>query len=139
MNYSAQKNRGFNLVELMIVVAIIAILAAVALPSYRSYTTETVRSEGTAELLRIMDLQERYYTNRFPPSYTATLTELGYGTNPVVTEEGNYSIAAAACTGSTISECVLLTATAQGAQADDGNLTLDSLGNKTRGGTAGWD
>ena len=132
--------RGFTLIEMMIVIVIVSVLLLVGLPAYRKQVIQGNRAEGTGALLRIMDRQERYYANNFPPTYASSLTGLGFSSTTLQTENGHYSIVVGNCTGSTdLKSCVKLTATAQGRQTDDGDLTLNSRGEKTRCGKTGWE
>ncbi len=56
------KQRGFTLIELMIVVVIIAILASVGYPSYREFTRRSARAEAKTALLENAQFLERTFT-----------------------------------------------------------------------------
>ncbi|RYH67235.1 MAG: prepilin-type N-terminal cleavage/methylation domain-containing protein [Alcaligenaceae bacterium] len=65
-----QPDRGFTLIEVMIVVAIIAILSAIALPSYQEYVRRSKRADAQAVLMEAAQFMQRYYSAN--DRYTAT-------------------------------------------------------------------
>lgn len=134
-----KKNKGFTLVELMIVVAIVGIIAAISYPSYTRHVQKTRRADGKIKLLEVMAKQERHYS--LNNTYVIGLAGLGYDEDVVDSNKNYYLVTAAEC-GSGIGSCVKLTAASQGVQASDTectSLTVDSLGNKDATGTLGSD
>jgi len=53
--------KGFTLIELMIVVAIVGVLASVAIPSFRNYQWKAKRSEAFTNLAALAKTQKSYY------------------------------------------------------------------------------
>ena len=52
------QQRGFTLIEMMIVVALIGILASIAYPSYQSYVIKTKRADMMSEMQNIASIIE---------------------------------------------------------------------------------
>jgi type IV pilus assembly protein PilE len=127
--------RGFTLLELMIVVVIIAILAAIAIPTYGRYAIRAHRPDGQELLLRIASAQERFYATG---NQYGSLTAIGY-TDPAISEKGYYSVtvAVAADPAGNSSQAFTATAAPVGGQAKDDckNLTIANTGVKDSSGT----
>lgn len=130
------RQRGFSLLEVLLVLGLMTWLATRALPAFQQQVYRAQRVVATAELWQLMLRQEQFFTrNR---RYTAELSELGLPAGDhyylsregeVLEQAGIYRIAVELPTTGPLR----LVATAVGSQAGDANcgqLWLDSSGER---------
>ena len=120
-----KRNKGFTLIELVIVVAIISILAIVAIPSYREYVIRSHRRAAQAVMMEVAAREHQFFaTNR---SY-ADETELGY---VLPDDVGEFYTLTIDDSDSGSVPAFEITMTAKAGQLNDGDLTLNSEGEKS--------
>jgi len=119
--------RGFTLMEIMIVVAIIGLLAGLAFPSYMDYLRKSRRSDARSLLMQIVSKEEQYFMDN--RTYTNDFQNLGYPNSASVTSENNFYTVTFATFGN---YAYKLTATPINQQASDTctTLTIDNNGTK---------
>jgi len=135
-----KKDRGFTLIELVIVVAIVGILVTIAYPSYQGHLRKGRRAEAQSVLLEAANKQQQYLLDaRAYALGSGALATIGV--TPPTSVSNYYTITvgpAAATTPPTFT--ITATPVSGSAQDPDGPLTIDNTGQKTRtpyGGSSG--
>ncbi|WP_272492272.1 MULTISPECIES: prepilin-type N-terminal cleavage/methylation domain-containing protein [unclassified Alteromonas] len=145
MNMNTKNQKGFTLIELMIVVAIIGILAAIALPAYQNYTQKarfTEVTNATAAAKTAVEICAQTVddslatcdggTNGIPADITASTT--GYTTAMVRVSTSNGAIVATASGDSGVTQAdgsTPATYTLTPAVAANGNVNWTATCNPT--------
>lgn len=138
-----QLQRGFTLIEVMIVVAIIGILAAIGYPSYQEQVAKSRRADAQRAMMEAEQFMRRFFSAQ--DTFTGVTLPAGLATAPrpgsgaaaynIQLIENNAVVATTTAASAT---SFTLQATRTGSMANDrcGNLRVTNTGVKTLIGNA---
>ena len=125
-----KQQKGFTLIELMIVIAIIGILAAIAIPAYQDYTVRSKVSEG----LNLSGAAKLAVSEVWDSLGTLPGTQASYGLPSAASISGNYVSSVAVANG-----VITVTYTAAvGGNPNQASKTIIVVPDTTSGGSVQW-
>ena len=131
-------NRGFTLIEVLMVVAIIGIMAAIAYPSYQDSIRKGRRAEAKGALAETAARLVHYYGDNKTYPAGGDMTDIGYADAAFTTVEGFYQVGFSAVAATSFT----LRAVPQDDQTNDtacATFTLTDQGVRGITGTSGVD
>jgi type IV pilus assembly protein PilE len=139
------KQNGFTLIELMIVIAIVGVLAGIAYPSYQDSVVKSRRADAKAALLELSVFMERLYTATGCYNPGATDKVCGDANDAAPTLPAKSCTAPNSCTAYydlgvvATASTFTLTATTKSNTADKcGSLSLNNMGVKAVSNSYGY-
>jgi type IV pilus assembly protein PilE len=120
-----RQNKGFTLIELMVVVALVGVIFSVAVPSYREYAMRTKRAAATGDLMELSHIMERRFTalGRYDDEEDPGTFDLPYTASPRDDSHVAYNISFDALD----SVSYIMQATPADGQADDTKCGIVSI------------
>jgi type IV pilus assembly protein PilE len=121
-------DKGFALIELMIVVVVIGILASIALPNYQQYIIRSNRAAAQSAMMDIANRQQQFLLADRRYADKSKLQASGYALPEEVSAKYGFEIEV---DNAASPPSFVITLNPIGSQAKDGALTLNSEGSKT--------
>jgi type IV pilus assembly protein PilE len=129
----APPQRGFTIIELVIVMIVIGVLALVALPSFQESIRKSRRSEAFTALAAVQQAEERWRSNN--AQYTTSLSSLGL---PGTTASGRYAISVAAAGSAPLATAYVATAEGVGGTSQAADKQCRRLSVQLNGGNLSY-
>ena len=117
-----KSQKGFTLVELLVVVVIIGILASIAYPGYIESVRKSNRADAKSTMMQVASQEERYYTEN---NVYGTITDIGNAASPLPSGSGRHNITVVTANTNTT---YTITATPVASDPTCGNLTMTNTG-----------